>query len=111
MAEAAHDAFDRWYEAEHLPDAKAAFRTKSACRSWSEPTPGVHLTFYEFPDLSQARKTAASDAIKSLIAEFDRVWQERVQRTREIIELKQTLCARCLCLTHSIKGSIFFRGG
>ncbi len=91
VAEADRDAFDHWYETEHLPDAKAAFRAQSAYRGWSDVTPGVHIAVYEFPELTHARAIAASDEIKALIAEFDRVWQDRVQRTREVIEVKQTL--------------------
>ncbi len=91
VAEADRSAFDHWYETEHLPDAKAAFQAQSACRGWSDVTPGVHIAVYEFPDLAEARTIAASDEIKALIAEFDRVWQDRVQRSREIIEIKQTL--------------------
>ena len=91
VAEADRSAFDHWYETEHLPEAKAAFQAQSARRGWSDVTPGVHIAVYEFPDLAQARAIAASDGIKALIAEFDRVWQDRVQRSREIIEVKQTL--------------------
>lgn len=91
VAEADRDAFDHWYETEHLPDAKAAFQARSAYRGWSDVTPGVHIAVYEFPDLAHARAIADSEEIKALIAEFDRVWQDRVQRTREIIEVKQTL--------------------
>ena len=54
-------------------------------------TPGVHIALYEFPSLNAARTVMASDAIKALIAEFDRVWQDRVVRTREVIEVAQVL--------------------
>ena len=91
VSEADWSAFDQWYEKEHLPDAKAAFRAQSAFRGWSDVTPGVHIAIYEFPDLERARSVAASDEIKALIAEFDRVWENRVPRSREIIEVKQTL--------------------
>ena len=89
-------AFDRWYEDEHLPDAMAAFGTLSARRGWSDVTPGVHIAIYTFRDLAHARRIAGQDAssqIKALIAEFDRVWQGRVSRTREIVGLDQTLTA------------------
>lgn len=84
-------AFDRWYETEHLPDAKKAFGASSAFRGWSDVIAGVHIAIYEFPDLAKARSVLASDEIKALIAEFDRVWQGRVVRTREVIEVLQTL--------------------
>lgn len=84
-------AFDVWYETEHLPDAKAAFRAASASRGWSEQNPGIHIALYEFPDLASANKIADSDQIKSQIAEFDRVWKDRVVRTREIVEIRQSI--------------------
>ena len=91
VAEADRSAFDHWYEEEHLPDAKAAFQALSAFRGWSDVTPGVHTAVYEFPDLARVREIAASDEMKAMIAEFDRVWQDRVPRSREIVQVKQAL--------------------
>lgn len=92
VAEADRDAFDHWYETEHLPDAHAAFETLSAWRGWSDLTPGVHIATYAFPTLEHARRiTDGSPQITAMIAEFDRVWQDRVKRTREVVEVKQTL--------------------
>ncbi|MCA8928544.1 MAG: hypothetical protein KDC18_10775 [Alphaproteobacteria bacterium] len=91
VSEADREAFDHWYETEHLPDAKRAFATLSARRGWSDVTPGVHIALYEFPDLAAARAATSGDAIKALIAEFDRVWQSRVVRTREVVGIKQVL--------------------
>lgn len=83
--------FDRWYETEHLPDAHKAFNALSAKRGWSSLDPTLHVAFYEFPDLAAAEAAANSGEIKELIAEFDRVWQDRVVRTREILDIAQTL--------------------
>ena len=94
VPEADRDAFDRWYEAEHLPDAMRAFGTVRARRGWSDLDIGIHIAVYEFPSLEHARRIAANDGspqIKALIAEFDRVWQGRVTRTREIVEVAQEL--------------------
>ena len=91
VPEADRAAFDRWYQLEHLPDAKAALQALSAKRGWSDVTAGVHLAIYEFPDLPRAREATSSDAIKVLIAEFDHVWQGRVTRTREVVGVKQAL--------------------
>ena len=85
------DAFDRWYEAEDLPDAVVAFKATGAYRGWSDETPGVHYAFYEFPDLAAANAIVESDEIKAMISEFDRVWQGRVTRTREIFAIAQRL--------------------
>lgn len=91
VPEADREAFDRWYENEHLPDAVKAFNCDSAERGWSDVDPGVHMAFYAFPDLACVREVASSDAIKEMIKEFDRNWQDRVQRSREILEIKQKL--------------------
>ena len=89
-----HDAFNHWYETEHLPDAMKAFGTDRARRGWSDDDPNTHIAVYEFPTLDHARRVAANDGsaeIQALIAEFDRVWQGRVTRTREIIGVAQDL--------------------
>ena len=94
VAETDRAAFDQWYETEHLPDAMRAFGTDRARRGWSEVDPGTHIAIYEFPSLDHARRIAANDGsteIQKLIAEFDRVWQGRVIRTREILGISQDL--------------------
>ena len=91
VPEADRDRFDHWYETEHLPDAKRAFNALSAKRGWSTLEPTSHLAFYEFPDMEAANAIAGSDEIKKLIAEFDRVWQGRVTRTRDVVEIAQSI--------------------
>lgn len=84
-------AFDKWYENEHLPDAKKAFGIERAWRGWSEVDAGLHYAFYEFPDIAPLRALMTSSTISELIEEFDRVWEGRVVRSREVIERKQLL--------------------
>ncbi|MEM1298888.1 MAG: hypothetical protein AAGH68_06360 [Pseudomonadota bacterium] len=94
VPEADRAAFDHWYETEHLPDAMAHFGCNRARRGWSELDPGVHVAAYDFPDAEKAKALLAGDAspeIKAMIAEFDRVWQGRVKRTRELVILAQSL--------------------
>ena len=91
VPEADREAFDRWYEVEHLPDAIKAFNAEGASRGWSDVDAGVHIAFYRFPTLAAVQAIASSDAIKELIAEFDRNWQGRVVRTRDVLEIKQTM--------------------
>ncbi|MEM7744930.1 MAG: hypothetical protein AAF409_14575 [Pseudomonadota bacterium] len=91
VPEADRAGFDTWYQDEHLPEAHRDFGTAAAWRGWSNDTPGVHLAFYEFPSLDAARTLLASDTIKAFIAEFDRVWEGRVTRSREVVEVKQSL--------------------
>ena len=85
------DAFDAWYRDEHLSDAVRAFSAVGAWRGWSDVDDGVHMAFYEFATLADANRVMGSDASKQLIAEFDRNWQGKVTRTREVVESIQQL--------------------
>lgn len=86
-AEADRVPFDRWYAEEHLPDAVKAFGATCGWRGWSTTDPSVHIAIYEFDDAARMRTVLASDALKGLIAEFDRVWGTRVTRTREVLDV------------------------
>ena len=88
---AAKDAFDRWYQDEHLPDALEAFNARRAWRGWSEVDTNVHYAVYEFDDVTAARAIPESDALKRLVVEFDRMWGDRVTRSREIVDAVQTI--------------------
>src|SRR5215210_1636010 len=63
--------FDRWYEAEHLPDAVARFGAERGWRCWSRTDPAVHYAFYEFADADRARSVLDSPELRALVAEFD----------------------------------------
>ena len=88
---ASKDAFDAWYQNEHLPDAVEAFDAAGASRGWSEVDDNVHIAFYEFADLADVNRVMGSDALKGMISEFDRHWQGKVTRTREVLELIQEI--------------------
>jgi len=85
------DAFNRWYQDEHLPDALKAFGARRAWRGWSTADPSVHQAFYEFDDLARAQTIQRSDALRGLIAEFDRVWGNKVTRSRDFFDVIQSL--------------------
>jgi hypothetical protein len=87
-------AFDRWYQDEHLPDALKAFNAQRAWRGWSDVDASVHYAVYEFADPAGARAIQGSDALKRLVAEFDRVWGDKVTRSRDVVEAIQTLPAK-----------------
>ena len=89
----AKDDFDRWYRDEHLPDALKAFNARRAWRGWSAVDSSVHYAFYEFDDVAGARAIQGSDALKHLVAEFDRVWGDKVKRSRDIVEVSQAVGA------------------
>ena len=81
-------AFDAWYQKEHLPDAVKAFGIRKARRFWSAGDPSLHLAMYEFPDQAALERATGGDALKALVAEFDRCWPE-VTRTREVLVLAE----------------------
>jgi hypothetical protein len=83
------DAFDRWYEVEHLPDAMKAFGAQRAWRGWSEADASLHYAVYEFGDIAKARAIPGSAALKSLVAEFDRAWGDKVVRSRDTVQVVQ----------------------
>ncbi|MCB1744070.1 MAG: hypothetical protein KDK91_27095, partial [Gammaproteobacteria bacterium] len=92
ISEAAlREPFDRWYREEHLPDAHRAFKANAAWRGWSSVDPKVHYAFYEFDDLDRVKAITGSAEIEALIAEFDRTWEGRVTRTRDVVEQLQSI--------------------
>src|SRR6516165_5668360 len=92
-AEIANEAdrapFDHWYASDHLPWAIQVFGAQRGWRCWSRSDPAVHYAFYEFADVGQAQALIGSDKIKPLVADFDRVWGDRVARRRELLEIIQ----------------------
>jgi hypothetical protein len=46
----------------------------------------VHFAVYEFATTEEAEAALDSPAFDALVAEFDRVWGARAERTREIFE-------------------------
>ena len=85
------DAFDRWYQDEHLPEALEAFNARRAWRGWSAVDANVHFAFYEFDDLAAAQAIPESNALKGLVVEFDRMWGDKVTRSREIVDAIQVV--------------------
>jgi hypothetical protein len=49
------------------------------------------VAFYEFDSVEAAEAISKSDAIKPLVADFDRVWQDRVKRHREVLDVAQEI--------------------
>jgi len=84
-------AFDRWYHTEHLPDALKAFGARRAWRGWGDTDARVHYAWYEFDDLASARAILGSEALKRLIADFDRAWGDKVARSRDFIAIVQSV--------------------
>jgi hypothetical protein len=87
------EKFDHWYATDHLPWAVRVFAARRGWRCWSRTDPAVHYAFYEFADVAEAEALTGSDKIKPLVADFDRVWGDRVSRRREVLEIAQELPA------------------
>jgi hypothetical protein len=81
-------AFDDWYHREHLPDAVKAFGVAKAWRFWSVSDPALHQATYQFTDQAALDRATSGEALKALVAEFDRCWPE-VTRTREVFVLAE----------------------
>jgi hypothetical protein len=84
--------FDEWYRREHLPDAAKAFGAKKGWRFWSASEPSQHVAMYEFADQTALDRATSGEALKTLVAEFDRAWPH-VTRTREILVLAEEFAA------------------
>jgi len=91
VPEADRARFDHWYETDHLPWALRAFGARRAWRCWSKSDPAVHMAFYEFDSAEAAEAIQGSEAIKPLVADFDRVWQDRVPRRRIVLDVVQEI--------------------
>jgi hypothetical protein len=85
---AKRQSFDEWYSNEHLPDAAKAFGVKKAWRFWSVSDPSLHVAMYEFAGQAALDRAMSGEALKTLVAEFDRCWPS-VMRTREIFVLAE----------------------
>jgi len=91
VPEADRARFDHWYATDHLPWALRVFGARRAWRCWSKSEPGTHVAFYEFDSVEAAEAIQHSDAIKPLIADFDKNWQDRVTRRRAVLEIVQEI--------------------
>ncbi|MGD9954212.1 MAG: hypothetical protein AB7S87_16705 [Burkholderiales bacterium] len=83
------DAFDRWYEKEHLPDAVKTFGAKGAWRGWSDQGALVHYAVYEFDSIEQVRALPGSEGMKRLVKDFDEAWGDKVVRERDRVSVVQ----------------------
>ena len=85
---AKRQAFDKWYQTEHLPDASKSFGVKKAWRFWSLSDPSQHQATYEFSDQASLDRAMKGDDMKRLVADFNRDWPD-VTRTRETFVLAE----------------------
>jgi hypothetical protein len=86
------EAFDRWYQNEHLPDAAKSFGAKKAWRFWSLTDPSIHQATYEFADEASLDRAMKGEDQKRLVDDFNRDWPE-IKRTRETLVLAEEFSA------------------
>jgi len=79
--------FDHWYSTDHLPSALAAFKAEKAWRLWSAVDTSVHYAVYQFADMTKLDAAMTGEALKTLIADFDKTWPAGVTRTRDFLNL------------------------
>ena len=84
-------AFDDWYEDEHLLEALTAFGAERAWRAWSKIEPSIHYAYYVFSSVEAAASVPSSNALKILVDKFDKAWDGRVKRSRDVVEVKQNI--------------------
>src|SRR5713226_8037189 len=91
VPEADRARFDHWYATDHLPWALRVLQARRAWRYWSRTEPALHIACYEFDTVEAAQAAQTAEATKALVADFDRVWEGRVRRRREILEEVQEI--------------------
>lgn len=85
------DQFDLWYAAEHLPEAQDAFGAYEAYRGWSDDNPDAHFALYRFTETGAVDRITQNGTLGVLVGKFDARWQGRVTRTRDVIQVRQSL--------------------
>jgi len=85
---AKRQAFDKWYQMEHLPDAVRSFGVTRAWRFWSLTDPAIHQATYQFADQASLDRAMKGEDMKRLVADFNRDWPD-VSRTRETFVLAE----------------------
>ena len=93
------ERFDQWYETDHLPWALRAFAARRAWRCWSRSDPQLDPRAISVcmsrstssNSVAAAEAATAPDKIAPLVADFDRVWGDRVTRRRAILDIVQEI--------------------
>jgi hypothetical protein len=80
--------FDHRYATDHLPWTIRVFGARRGWRCWSRTDPA---------DLAEVQWRPGSEKIAPLVANFDRVWGNRVPRRREILEIAQVMGPSAPC--------------
>ncbi len=88
------DAFNRWYDEDHMPKALNRFPGVISGRRYkiTDGEDGYnYLAIYEFESQEKMTKTMQSDAIKGLIQEFDAAFGEVNRKKVLAVEIKSLI--------------------
>ena len=85
------DAFDRWYDEDHMPKALNRFPGVISGRRYKITDGGDgynYMALYEFESQEKLTEAMRSDAIKGLFKEFDAAFGEVTRKRVLAIEIK-----------------------
>ena len=85
------DAFNRWYNEDHLPKALERFPGVLSGRRYKimdGEDEYQYLAFYEFESYEKMMETAKSDTMKQLVQEYNEAFGEGNRRRIFAVELK-----------------------
>lgn len=85
------DAFNRWYDEDHMPKALNRFPGVISGRRYKILDGGDgfnYLAFYEFESPEKVSETMKSDALKGLIKEFDAAFGDVARKRLVATEIK-----------------------
>ena len=85
------DAFNRWYDEDHMPKALNRFPGVISGRRYKIMDGGDgynYMALYEFESKEKLNETMKSDALQNLIQEFDAAFGEVNRKRMLAIEIK-----------------------
>ena len=85
------DAFNRWYNEDHLPKALERFPGVLSGRRYKimdGEAEYQYLAFYEFESYEKMMETAKSDTMRQLVQEYNEAFGEGNRRRIFAVELK-----------------------
>lgn len=85
------DAFNQWYDEDHLPKALNRFPGVTSGRRYKIMDGGDgynYMALYEFESHEKLTETMESDALKNLILEFNAAFGEVIRKRMLAVEIK-----------------------
>ena len=85
------EAFNRWYDEDHMPKALNRFTGVISGRRYKIMDDGDgynYMALYEFESHEKLTETMKSDALQTLVQEFDSTFGEVIRKRLLAIEIK-----------------------